>query len=164
LQVTQAPLRLDRELPHGLDFVAEQLDPVGGLGIRRVNVEDATAAAKLAGDLDRLHALKAMLDQPGAQLVQVHRVADAQCPPLPGQLLPVRYWLQEGLEGSQQVARRLIVFELLEHAQALAGNLIEDGVGRGQRVPGGEDDRPSAGEANEVFGPAVEVARVGQDD
>src|SRR5205823_7327543 len=62
--VAEAALRQRRELADGLDLVAEELQPVGGLRLRREDVEDAAAAAELARQLDRVNALVAVADEP----------------------------------------------------------------------------------------------------
>jgi hypothetical protein len=72
--------------------------------------------------------------------------------------------LQEGLEGGQEQARRLGRFELTQDAQALAGDLVDSFLLGRETVPGGQDEGMMAGEAGEVGGPGVEVARMSDDD
>ena len=65
LQVPQTSLCVGGELSQRLDFVAEQLQPIRIIGVGGKNVEDAAAAGEVAGQLDRVHPLVAMFDQPG---------------------------------------------------------------------------------------------------
>ena len=57
-------------------------------------------------------------------------------------------------------ARRFVGLELLEHAQALAGDFIDDAA-PGLVIPGGKQQRPLAAEALQVAEPSVHVARMG---
>jgi len=48
ISIAEAALGLRRELTDRLDFVAEELQAVGGFGVGRVHVKDATAPAEFA--------------------------------------------------------------------------------------------------------------------
>src|SRR5438067_1637002 len=88
-QLAEAALRLGRELADRLHLVAEQLDAIRGVGVGREDIEDAAAAAELAGQLDGLHALKAVLDQPARQLIEVKRLTGADVAAAAGQVVAI---------------------------------------------------------------------------
>ncbi len=163
-QLPQAALSVGGELADRFDVVAQEFEAIGSLGIRGIDVQDAAPTAEFAGDFNRLHALEAALDQPFGKIFERYFLADAHLFSLLGKLVAVGDRLQQGLHGGQEKARRGIVLELAQQAQALASDLVDHGLGTGQGVPGGEDVGAHAGEAGEVVGPGIEVARVGQDD
>ena len=68
-QLREAALGLRRKLPDRFDFIAEELNPVGGLGFGGENVEDASTPAELAGKLDCINSLEGVLHQPGREVI-----------------------------------------------------------------------------------------------
>ncbi len=162
--IAEAALRGRRERADGVDLVAEELQTLRRLGVGRKHVEDAAAATELAGQFDRVGTLVAVIDEPGGQLLQVGRLAAPERAAARGELGPAGDRLQERLNGGQQQARGVVGVELFEETETLAGDLIDDLAGRRLIVPGGKDRGADAGEREEIAGPAVEVARVGDDD
>ena len=77
LQIAQAPLCIRRELANRFDLVAQELDPIRRLGIGRIDINDAPAAAEFPGNFHRFHALKVSLDQPGRQRFEPDVLPDA---------------------------------------------------------------------------------------
>src|SRR4051794_25394137 len=78
LDIAETALRFRRELANRFDLVAEKFKSIRRFRIRRVNIEDAAALAELAADLDRFHALKALLDEPAHDFFNGSVLADAQ--------------------------------------------------------------------------------------
>src|SRR5713101_3856913 len=58
----------------------------------------------------------------------------------------------------------MVGIELLENPRALSGDLVQARTVGGNGVPSGENRRPNAGEGFDIVGPAVHVARMGNDD
>lgn len=77
-----------------------------------------------------------------------------------GQLAAVGDGLQQCLQGGEQQARRFVV-ELVEDAQPLTANFIDDALAHRPGVPGGKEDGADTGETVQVLGPEIVVARVG---
>ena len=68
----------DREGPDLLDLVAPELDPERVLLGRREDVDDAAAHGELAAPLDQVDPGVRRLGEPAHDVVERHRVADAQ--------------------------------------------------------------------------------------
>ena len=52
-------LGLDVEPPDGVDFVAEEVDPIGSFRINREEIDDAAASGELSGQDDQIGRLVA---------------------------------------------------------------------------------------------------------
>ena len=156
----ERPLRLRRELADRLHLVAEEFEAVRRFRVGRVDVEDAAAPAELRRCLDDFRRLIALRDEPAGQFVGVEDIADADA--ASAERGAVGHLLEQRLDGREQQTRR-IGLELAKHAQALAGDLVED-ADAWRVVPGREDSRFDAGEAVQVRRPGVEIARVSDDD
>jgi len=105
-----------------------------------------------------------VIEQPVRQFVQVHDLAGGQSAFALAELHAIRHRLDEGLDRGEDAARRRVGFQRSEDSQSLPRHLVGDAVLVGQGVPGREDGRPRAGEAVQVVGPGIEVARVSDDD
>ncbi len=101
LLIAEAALRLRRKLADGVDLVAEELQAMRRLCVRRVNVQDAAATAELAGQLDRVGVLVAVLDEPAGQFFEVGRLAAAENAAPCRELGATGDWLKQCLNGGQ---------------------------------------------------------------
>ena len=116
---------------------------IGRLGVGREHVEDAAAAAELAGQLDRFRVLEAVLDQPGRQLFGIDGLRRSADGGAGGKLGAVGHRLNQGLHRGQHETRRLGAFQLLEQTEPLAGDFIDRATRQPvltEIVPGGEND------------------------
>src|SRR5205823_14752614 len=100
------------ELPYGFDLIAEELQSVGRLGVRRKDIQNSTTAAELAGQLHGLGSLESVIDQPAGQIIGIDLLALAQGSSMPGQLGTVGDRLDQRLNGGKEVARRVARFQL----------------------------------------------------
>ncbi len=106
----------------------------------------------------------AVFDEPAGQLFEVGGSPAAENTSPRSELGTVGDRLKQRLNGGQHQARRFARVELFQEPEPLPSDLIDGMAGGRLVVPGRKEDGTDAGEAKQVAGPGVHVARMGDDD
>jgi hypothetical protein len=159
----ETPLRLSRECANGFNLIAEELQSIRRVGVRREDIENAAASGELAVEFNGIDALEAVIDEPLQKRFDIDRFAFHKAPAAFGKFGPRRDRLHQGSDGGQDQPRG-IGGELLDDAQSLAGNLIEESLTRRPFFPGGEDERFGSGEGAQIMRPRFDIAEMRQHD
>ena len=123
---------------------------------------EAAAAAELAGQFDRLHALEAMFDQPGGQL-SGSTWSPVRTGGAAGPGGPVRAPAGQGLDRGDHIAGRCVSFELLRiRRRGRRPRRPRSRRRAGSPRPGKRRAAPP--QSGHVLRPAVQVTRVGEND
>jgi hypothetical protein len=181
VQPLEAPLAGHVELPDRLDFVAEEFDPYRLAPVGGKQVQYAAAVRELAGELDGTRGVKAALDQPAAQSVQIDALAELQLAGALGQRLLRLNRLQQALDAGDDEATRSArvsrprrscrpqvshsrASQLLQQPQPLAVGLVLDDPFPQGDFPGGKLLDRRSGEQVEVGRQFVRVVLGRADD